>query len=447
MAKITLGDFNSRQSRVAAILGNGAGQSGYGQTLVSAQLPPQKIRASDYMALMQDLSKCNVHQTGTALVSPVFVAGQKIKSSDLVALDATILDIETNKMAYAPASRTVVANAYEVTTPTTWGNGTTASISAEVSMTWPSYDNARHFFNSGGAITLNLTHNSSTTTHDASWQTALNSIGTITLGALTSSKSGTNGTVVTNGFYNLSTGYTTVIDAANAGTSSYATNAVMVQAKVVGSVLTFRVSLSDNYTNTDPTYDTLQGATKVSFGYAKAVNPLTGIATPAFATVTPFPSATPALYWNSNLNEMFSESHLGGLGGYVGGEAHITFKSDGTIVYGGLNTVVSDGPTVYTTMPGAGVGNDCEIAVQFFSYNDGGNASVNVFGQTTWPPQLGMSSWVSLNADRTITLTQPTNGGSGTFNSSVVGMIYIRSISQGTTINKQIRLFAEASAD
>lgn len=447
MAKITLSDFNSRQSRVANILGNGTGQSGYGQTLESTQLASQKIKASDYTKLIQDISKCNLHQVGSPVSSPTFAQGQKIKNSDFVALDAAILLIETNKMAYAPASRTVVANAYEVTTPTTWGNGSTSSITAEISMTWPSYDKARHFFNSGGAITLTLSHNSTATTHDSSWQTALNSIGTITLSALTSTKSGTNGTVITNGFYNLGTSYSTVVDAANAGNSTYSSNAVMVRAKVVGAVLTFSVSLSDNYTNADLAYDTLQGSTKVSLGYAKAVNPLVGIATPTFATVSPFPSATPSLYWNSNETEMFSESSVAGYGGNIGGEASITFKSDGSITYGGLNTASSAGPTVYTTLPGAGVGVNYEISVQFFSYNDGPGASLTAFGQTGWPPPLGQSSWFSLGTDRTITLVQPSNGGSGLYDSSVVGMIFIRDVTQGVAISKQIRLLAESSAD
>lgn len=407
MAKITLADFNSLQARVTAILGVGSGTSGYGQTMASSQLPAgRKVKALEYDLLMQDVTKGIKHQSGTTPSSPSFNVGQKVKYAEFAELTLLVSDLETNKMEYAVASRSVVANAFEVQTPTVWGSGSAKAITTEVSLTWPSYDHARHFFNSGGAITLNMSHNSTASVHDESWQMALASIGTITLSALATSKTGSNGTVVVNGFYNLTSSYQEILNAASAGSSTYASNTVMVYGKVVGSVMTLRFVLSDNYTNPVISYDTVQAETKVSLGYAKAVNPLTGILTPTFGNPTPFESF-------SSLNEfaLDTETNLvlsSNVAWYNSGTSKIIFTNDGSIVYDGAGSGTFAGPTRYVlyTLPSAG----SEYEVSFTPTQAQISGTCTVFGiPLSSVPPTG-TGWVNLGTDQMITVYQPTNG-------------------------------------
>ena len=57
---ITAAEFNSLQSRVSNIMGTGSGDSGYGQTLASAQVAVTDIvQATDMINLKTDIDKAN----------------------------------------------------------------------------------------------------------------------------------------------------------------------------------------------------------------------------------------------------------------------------------------------------------------------------------------------------------------------------------------------------
>ena len=60
---ITAAGFNSLQSRVSNIMGTGSGDSGYGQTLASAQVAVTDIvQATDMINLKTDVDKANNHR-------------------------------------------------------------------------------------------------------------------------------------------------------------------------------------------------------------------------------------------------------------------------------------------------------------------------------------------------------------------------------------------------
>ena len=62
---ITAARYNNAQGRVAAIIGNGSGNEGYGQTVTSEQVSSNVIiNASHVNALYTDLRKIFIHQTG-----------------------------------------------------------------------------------------------------------------------------------------------------------------------------------------------------------------------------------------------------------------------------------------------------------------------------------------------------------------------------------------------
>jgi hypothetical protein len=63
---ILASDYNNIQTKIAGVMGVGSGQSGYNQTLSSAQVGnTDAIRATQWTALRNDLLRARQHQTGT----------------------------------------------------------------------------------------------------------------------------------------------------------------------------------------------------------------------------------------------------------------------------------------------------------------------------------------------------------------------------------------------
>jgi len=67
MAEITAARLNNLQARVELILGNGAGQNGYGQTITSANVLNDgnaTIVADDLNNMYADMIRARIHQVG-----------------------------------------------------------------------------------------------------------------------------------------------------------------------------------------------------------------------------------------------------------------------------------------------------------------------------------------------------------------------------------------------
>ncbi len=68
MSDISAARLNNLQSRLELILGNGSGQSGYGQTLLSqpvSNIDGSLITAGDINNIYADMVKARVHQIGS----------------------------------------------------------------------------------------------------------------------------------------------------------------------------------------------------------------------------------------------------------------------------------------------------------------------------------------------------------------------------------------------
>ena len=66
MANITAARINNLQNRISLVYGQGAGQSGYGQTLVSSQVSSldSTVQAADLNNIYTDILNARVHQVG-----------------------------------------------------------------------------------------------------------------------------------------------------------------------------------------------------------------------------------------------------------------------------------------------------------------------------------------------------------------------------------------------
>jgi hypothetical protein len=285
-------------NQVAALLGVGFGDRGYGQTTppVSAFTSGKKLLASDLLNLRNALANMASFQGTTLAGLPPttdYVSGALAKGGyDLAAAAATL---DTNRFNNnAGASLSVTAGALNITRAGVWGSGSTA-ITAEYTATFPSVDAARFFFNSGGAIGLVLSHPTAATTQDANWQTILAALGTINMGAKATTRSGSGGIPIALGYYGLTAAYQTIFNGATLGTGAYTANSVVISALTTavdttnggnGTTVKIKVVLTDGHTNAFS--DSVATGTKAAVGYTKAATVLTGIASPTLATVTNF---------------------------------------------------------------------------------------------------------------------------------------------------------------
>ena len=253
------------------------------------------LRAQDLIDLRTAVATiCNFQGTPQTLLPPAanFVAGSVMKAevpaTTSYDLPTLISNIDTNRLLSAPGNMSIVNGATSSTRASAWGGGT-GGIAFTYTASFASEDAARFFFNSGGAITQVLSHAPTGTTQDANWNTALAALGTISIGARTTTRSGTGGTPAALGFYNMTSSYQIVFDG-TIGTAAYATNSIVIEAAAIsiaganggnGLGLQVRITLIDSHTNAFS--DSVAIGTNASIGYKKAASFITGIATPSFA--------------------------------------------------------------------------------------------------------------------------------------------------------------------
>jgi hypothetical protein len=190
MAIITAARYNSLQATVENIMGNGAGQFGYGQTLASSQVAADTVIDSGHMStLYTDLINARVHQVGSV---PNSVA--TVSAGDVIEEDATdtgtargILQyedlastVETNKALIYTADTsqsTITANKTNSSSTNAWA-GVRDHI---VTVTFATADARRHFFNAGGEIrfTADLDPAASNGKNN-DWNSLLANMGTVT---------------------------------------------------------------------------------------------------------------------------------------------------------------------------------------------------------------------------------------------------------------------------
>ena len=203
--KIIATDFNTIQAKINLALGIGTGDYGYGQVVTSNQVSLEnKIEASQWNALRNDLLKARQHQTGLNesgnLALPTTSA--TIKEADRSAYNNFADVITTNRLITPPASQGSLATLSTVNRTTPWNS----TVSQTITCTFSSVDAARAFFNTGSNLKFSASFTDFTTDGsllvNQSWNTLLTNMGIISVSANTTTKTGT-GTEQNIGYYNL----------------------------------------------------------------------------------------------------------------------------------------------------------------------------------------------------------------------------------------------------
>ena len=295
------------------IWATGATDKGWGQTAVTnVTAGSNTVTATQWASLVNNLATSGT-QTSTALTArSAPTTGQTIDI--LAALNADLTSVTTNR-GNAAASGTEYG-VFSGTTSKTTGTGSGQSawtITFTHTVTFPSADQARYFWNAGGIVRLKYGKSSTGTDADADWNTFSGLCGTINLtgrvaGAAqtiaaqsytgTTRLSGTGGTqttlTTTTGWYNL-TGSATTIFQLNDTVSPYSTNFIRTQATATSStVLTLSTVWSDDGTGT-------VGATANITGGTATASPSTTISGTAPTTLVTYlpPSSTLTNSWGT----------------------------------------------------------------------------------------------------------------------------------------------------
>lgn len=268
MADITAARINNLQSRVELILGNGAGENGYGQTVVSSQVSNQNgtVNADDINSIYADLIKARIHQSGPASASiaeviqnrnvvaetdSYFVDDNGVLSADpegalkgIADYESLMSIVEADKFLLHPSQ----ANLEPAITSTLTSNWNGLRFQ-EVSVTFADEDHRRHFFNTGGDIRFSANNTNPSTPKGLDWAELCSEIGTVIFNHNQTRSTG-DGSGTSVGNYQLTSAYQQIYQKVGAGTYSgiYAGNLYTIKARFDAlnpNVILFRIEFSD----------------------------------------------------------------------------------------------------------------------------------------------------------------------------------------------------------
>jgi len=288
---ITAATYNTLQSRIANIVGNGFADSGYGQALSSSQVSTHAIvTALDMDNLRSDVNKARVHQTGSAstlgdiAVHDVIAADTSggVTTKGINDYSAEISSAENDKF-LCDATQASVEAAISSTRTQQW-NGT---ITHTFTATFASENARRYFFNAGGEIRFQAQLSNGNGAKDADWATMLNNMGTIKFayGSTTATGSGTPTAI---GNYQLTSSFQTVFT--KNGSSVYAENAYVVKARSQATnQIEFKIEFQDNDVGEPPPIpidENVTGTITSSISQRRASGSYVNTAGPNYANVT-----------------------------------------------------------------------------------------------------------------------------------------------------------------
>jgi len=253
------GTANNAVANINTVWGVGSGDKGYGQsTTLSAVATGDTVTATQWSTLLARLNSILIHQAGagSGLTSPT--AGDTIAA--LSTLSSKISTAYTNRATFnstrgTPATTSLSA-IWNVASPTTFQQVRT--------VTFASSDQARYFFNAGGRVALSFAvTNGADNAKETAWTSLLGTkLATLNFDFTTSGRTGTGGTLTTDGsaigFWDLTTSDQTLIKLTDT-TAAYTTNYVEVLAKIsgtagsnggLGNVITFTINYNDAATDT-----------------------------------------------------------------------------------------------------------------------------------------------------------------------------------------------------
>ena len=245
---ITAARYNIIQSTVANVLSTGSGDSGYGQTLQSNQVAQNQLIEDDHMnTLRLDIRKAYLHQNNSyptlTVVSTADTVTDNTLNNSYATFETLATNINTNRNTISASRLTTGSTASSYVRTTTWN----ATRVGNFTVTFASTNAARHFFNSGGAVQIDMSVTAGTVKND-DWNTMfITNMGTLTFANLASSRSGAGGTLTSSVAYTtLTTSYQTVYSSVGGGVYTASNFNIQVRFTDISSlVIEFQITLND----------------------------------------------------------------------------------------------------------------------------------------------------------------------------------------------------------
>lgn len=250
-------DYNSIRNKVIAVLGDGAGSTGYGQT---ARLNSSAVSAGTAVTALQwgnlrwDVFNTLLHQNGTTPSIVEVATGDTIR-----------FGVVNPNNAYDTLANTLTTNRFalgtgQFVTESLGSRQSTAAWSSQkyidISYTFSTAATARFFFNSGGLLRITSSRSGGAgTSQNGSWTSLLTAAATQSFGGQTPSTefSPMNGT----NFYRLTSSYQTYHT--STASTPYGANNYRLQASCnvannstgTANIVNIRVLFTDGYTDPD----------------------------------------------------------------------------------------------------------------------------------------------------------------------------------------------------
>ena len=245
---ITAARYNIIQSTVSNVLSTGSGDSGYGQALQSSQVAPNQLIEDDHMnTLRLDIRKAYLHQNNSyptlTVVSTADTVTDNTLNNSYATFETLATNINTNRNTISASRLTTGSTASSYVRTTTWN----ATRVGNFTVTFASTNAARHFFNSGGAVQIDMSVTAGTVKND-DWNTMfITNMGTLTFANLASSRSGAGGTLTSSVAYTtLTTSYQTVYSSVGGGVYTASNFNIQVRFTDISSlVIEFQITLND----------------------------------------------------------------------------------------------------------------------------------------------------------------------------------------------------------
>lgn len=179
---IVASDYNGfaagNANNINAIWATGTGDAGYGQTSIANVSAAATVTATQWASLNGTLTTIGSQtaQTLTSRTNPV--AGNTISILANVQTDIdTVTLYRGNAAASGTTSSTWTGN---IAKTTATGSGTAGwTITFTSTVTFPSADQARYFWNAGGLVRIDMNKSSTGTDSDADWNSFIATVGTL----------------------------------------------------------------------------------------------------------------------------------------------------------------------------------------------------------------------------------------------------------------------------
>jgi hypothetical protein len=175
---IQASDYNTFQTSLNSIWSTGSGDSGWGQTAISAVSTGGIVTATNWATLVNNLSTSGAQTSTTITSRSAPTTGTLISIFPAVSTDITSCTTNRGNAASSGAEVGYASGTTSQVNPTGSGQSTW-TITFTHTVTFPSADQARYFWNAGGRVRLQYGKSSTGTDIDPDWNTFAGQCGSI----------------------------------------------------------------------------------------------------------------------------------------------------------------------------------------------------------------------------------------------------------------------------